>query len=106
MNDDQEDPTPGNQPLSLLVGDLRGRMRAHEQRMDRHETWVGDKFGSLESKIDSMVGKLDTIAASLAEAHGAGDAVKIIGTRMFAVVVACISAGVGLCMHLFFKVLN
>ena len=98
-----EDPAP-NQPLSLLVGDLRGRMRAHEQRMDRHETWVGDKFGSLETKIDNMVGKLDTIATSLAEAHGAGDAAKLLGSRAFAILVACISAGVGLCLHVFFKI--
>jgi hypothetical protein len=104
MTEDRDEDDVQNQPLSMLVGDLRGRMRSHEQRMDRHETWVGDKFGSLESKIDNMVGKLDAIANNLAEQHGSRTTLKVFMQPIFAVVVAGISGVVGLCLHLFFKV--
>jgi hypothetical protein len=50
---DYESEATASGDLRVLVGDLRGRMRAHENRMDRHESWVGDEFSALETKIDN-----------------------------------------------------
>jgi hypothetical protein len=104
MTEDRDEDDVQNQPLSMLVGDLRGRMRSHEQRMDRHETWVGDKFGSLESKIDNMVGKLDTIANNLAEQHGSRSTMKLLFQPVSALLVAGISGVVALTLHFYLKV--
>jgi hypothetical protein len=107
MPDDQDDTDAVPNPtLSMLVGDLRGRMRSHEQRMDRHETWVGDKFSSLETKIDTMVGKLDAIATTIAEQHGSRNAFKVFLQPVFALVVAGISGFVGICLHFYFRSLQ
>jgi hypothetical protein len=69
MPEDDDDDIPAAS-MSMLVGNLQGRMRAHERRMDRHETWVGEKFATLESKVDGVDGKLDELKELLAGQAG------------------------------------
>jgi hypothetical protein len=112
LRDDDDDAAKGAS-IALLVGDLRGRARAHEQRMDRHETWVGENFSSVNRKVDSIEMKVDTIGESIAELKEmlAGQAGSRAAFHLFfqpatTIIVAAISGVVGITLHLYFKVMN
>ncbi len=42
-------------PIPMQIGRLEGRLGATESRLDRHETFVSDKFMSFESKLDHLI---------------------------------------------------
>lgn len=41
--------------LPIQVGRLEGRLGALEQRVDRHEDWVGTKLNTIENKLDVVI---------------------------------------------------
>jgi hypothetical protein len=101
---DDDDDIPANASRDLLIGDMRGRMRAHERRMDRHEAWVGEKFSSLEGKVDVCASGIEQIKELLAGQAGAKAVWASISKPALAVWVTVISSLVGMVLHFFFKI--
>ncbi|MCB8880140.1 hypothetical protein ACELLULO517_07825 [Acidisoma cellulosilytica] len=101
---DNDDDVSPSSSMPMLVGDLRGRMRAHERRMDRHENWVGEKFTSLEGKIDGVDAKADKILEVMASQAGAKAVLRVLMQPAFIAWGTALSAAVGLVMHFILKV--
>lgn len=41
--------------MRMTVGRIDGRVEALEDRITRHENWVGEKMNKIDSKIDVLI---------------------------------------------------
>jgi hypothetical protein len=63
-------------------------MGALEQRLSRHEDWVGQTLGSLSSKIDNIDAKLDAKMDEILKAQTRGDTLISAAKWLLSVLIA------------------